>query len=174
MTRPWTIAGLLVMASGVFAGVCASRAASAHAAVAGASQRLAATTGDAQELVRLRVGTQAVSLGPRPSDDTIAEVRRVLTVAGVPSARLRSVQPTGERALRSGSQEVQHREQLVRVTLEPVSLAEVGAFLTNWREASPQWAPSSIELASRSRGNEAEGRYTATITLSALYAAQAG
>ncbi len=173
MKRPWIIAGLLVMASGAFAGVCALRASSARTAAFDASVRLAATTRDAEELVRLRAGSQAVSLGPRPSEDAFAEIRRVLTVAGVPSSRLRSVQPAGERALRSGSLEVQHREQSVRLTLEPVSLAEVGAFLTNWREASPQWAPSTIELASRSRSNEAEGRYTATITLSALYAEQA-
>ena len=81
----------------------------------------------------------------------IAKVSTALTRAGVPVARMTSLSPAGaspvgDTVRLSDHSTVRRVRRSASVTLDPVSLPDLGAFLSAWRGEQPQWRVSSLQL----------------------------
>jgi hypothetical protein len=53
-----------------------------------------------------------------------------------------------------------------------VKPAELGRFLSDWKEQQPLWAITRIDLAHERRRGRNENRYDVTLVLSAIYVDQ--
>ncbi|HYD00520.1 MAG TPA: hypothetical protein VEB22_04780 [Phycisphaerales bacterium] len=107
--------------------------------------------------------------GSRPTDDVIQLSNRVLEAANLPVARLRGVQPEGDRAASATDDRDGRRIAAVRLSLEPLTVQELGAFLAAWRSRQQVWSVARVELNAPASGGRAAGQYRATITVSASY-----
>ena len=101
----------------------------------------------------------------------------MLAQIGIPTQRLKGLSPESDSPISSTSSSIQIpqlRRQSLRLTLESMSVAEIGAFLSAWHESQPMWTPSRIELL-HSRGGTTNpnntNQYDVTVLLSALYVA---
>jgi hypothetical protein len=114
----------------------------------------------AEELARLRgadqPGSQADTQDAEPKLATA--VTGALGAAGLPASALASLSPESESGelLRQGARGASTtgaRTMLVRwratLVLTPLTLPQLGRFLTTWRERSPQWTPSRIDIEPR-------------------------
>ncbi len=153
-------------------GLAWSRASDAVSRANAAALRLASVREDADEVRHLRAREERIAVSERPSHDVIARVGGSLAEVGLPESRLKSVTPVSDRgAAGSGSA---HRVQSVRIVLEPMTLAELGPLLRIWRREHSLWTTSGVELNTASRGRDPEEAYRVTITVSAVYLADAG
>lgn len=171
MVRPTIL--LLVLGSilGIGVSLSAKRLADARARLDGAQSSLAQTRGDINRVLELRAKRQTIAEQKRPDQDIIARVNAVLAEVGIPSDRFDGLRPESDAALpRSGDSQSSYRRQSVRVTLNDLSVTQVGEFLSRWSASQPLWIPTRIEL-THARSNSAEGRYTLNILLSAMYVA---
>jgi hypothetical protein len=167
-SQRWLVVLLAVAASAVIAArVVAWRTAAAE------FNRAAATRASVEEkaarIATLRLQPAVNGFGARPGDDVMSLTTRVLDAAHVPAARLRSVQPEADRTLaddRDG-----RRAATVRLSLEPLTVPELGAFLAAWRSSQQVWSVSRIDLnaAPAAAGGGGAGNYRASIIVSATY-----
>ena len=122
----------------------------------------------AARIASLRSQPAVNGFGARPGDDVMSLATRVLDAAHVPAARLRSVQPDADRTVaddRDG-----RRAATVRLSLEPLTAPELGAFLAAWRSAQQVWSVARIDMnAIPPSGSTPAGNYRATVTVSATY-----
>lgn len=131
----------------------------------------------AAEISRLRAQEQRIEASSRPARDLIARVTQALEQARVPSSRFKSLVQESDVALAPGAGESGGsglRRQALRLTLDDVSVAELGEFLQAWRAAQRVWAVTEIALAHPERGGSANSgsgqQYRATMLITALYA----
>jgi hypothetical protein len=171
MTRP-TIAIALAAAAAlliVLAGL--SRLAGAQRRAESAAARLTSLAADAQEVLDLRSRHATAAAGRRPPQDLIAQVTATLADAGLPADRLRAVEPQSDAPIRAGDRAgPPYRRQVMRLTLEPVSLTELGSVLNLWRTRQRVWAITHVELAATARPDQPDPAYRATLRLTATYA----
>ncbi|MFT3684281.1 MAG: hypothetical protein QM783_05035 [Phycisphaerales bacterium] len=158
---------LLITATvAVGARVLAWRSAAAAFDVAAAGRATVAEK--AARIASLRSLPAVNGFGTRPGEDVMSLATRVLDSAHVPAARLRSVQPEADRVVvddRDG-----RRAATVRLSLEPLTVPELGAFLAAWRSSQQVWSVSRIDMnAVPPGGGAAAGSYRASITVSATY-----
>jgi signal transduction histidine kinase len=64
---------------------------------------------------------------------------------------------------------VSYARRSVGVTLSPVSLAQLGQFIRDWKANQPVWVPTRIDL--NHVGDQAQAAYTVTLRLTATYVA---
>lgn len=138
------------------------RAFSEHADVAAKSARAAA----------LRALAPVSGFGSRPTEDVIQLANRVLEAATLPPARLRSVQSEMDRAIQDDREG--RRLTMARLSLEPLTVPELGAFLSAWRNRQQVWSVTRIELSALTPTRDGpvargQGQYRASITVSASY-----
>lgn len=115
----------------------------AEAVTAGA--RLELVADQTRELSQLRAQAPPELLRERPAPGLTARIAGVVAVAGLPQSALQNVTPELETlvtTVRGGK----YRRMTVRMTLEPVTLPELGRVLSEWRSAEPLWTVSSIDL----------------------------
>ncbi|MDP1662701.1 MAG: hypothetical protein Q8L55_12375 [Phycisphaerales bacterium] len=138
------------------------RAYTAHAEVAAKSARVAT----------LRALPPVSGYGSRPAEDVIQLANRTLEAATLPAARLRSVQPEMDRAIQDDREG--RRLATARLSLEPLTVQELGAFLGAWRSRQQIWSVARIELSAitpaRGGNTHPQGQYRAAVTVSASYA----
>lgn len=105
----------------------------------------------------------------RPDQDVIARVNSVLAEAGIPSDRFGGLRPESDAALPSSTQGVSiYRRQSVRVTLNDLSVQQIGQFLSRWISNQPLWVPTRIEL-THSGDSKNPANYAVSMILSATY-----
>lgn len=150
---------LLLPAMGV-AAVQLFAARAARAESRSAMNRLEATLGQVRTIETLNTRTASWAQRGRPSlaqGGLTTAVNEALASAGLPAASLASLSPAAEMpiALRpsaaSGSGEANTPglaavRQRALLTLAPISLPQVGRFLSAWREAHPDWIVSTIDF----------------------------
>jgi len=154
--------------------VCANRQVQAQSRLEAARISHAQALLDVQEINDLRSRHQVVNAAQRPPQDVIAQVNTVLAEVGIPANRLKSLTPESDSAVNPSSASstpggVQYKRQLLRLTLENLSVQEIGAFLAQWKISQQVWTPIRIELTHVRKQND--NRYDATILLSAIYVA---
>ena len=135
-----------------------------HAAVAAKAGRVTA----------LRALPPVTGYGSRPTDDVIQLTSRVLETANLPAARLRGVQPEADRAVtddRGGGGGDNRRLAAARLGLEPLTVQELGAFLSSWRSSQQVWSIARVDLNALplSGPSRTAGQYRASITVTASY-----
>jgi hypothetical protein len=165
-----TLIALLALAATLLVGwrTLAWRRAAAEFASA-ASFRTAVSEKTAR-IGTLRAQPAVSGFGARPADDVIPLANRVLDTAAIPLPRLRSVQPEADRAIPDDKDG--RRAATVRLAIEPLTIPELGGFLTAWRSTQQVWSVSRIDLSAMSQGQpgaKASGNYRATITVTATY-----
>ena len=162
--RHRVLVALAVILSCVLAvSVQAQRIRSAESEVTGAEVRLASLIEDARVVLRHRAADPTAAEQERPTSDVIALVNRTLTAAGLPTSRFSGCAPEGDVAV-PGSDRL--RRQSVRLQLEPLTVPELGAFLSSLRDETSLWSESSIELSHRSGPDDA---FSVAIVLTAHY-----
>lgn len=123
---------------------------------------------DAKRVLALRTRTQTAAAGLQPQQDVFQQANQTLSAAGLRGVAVRSVTPAGDRALDAKAASPPRRAQSVRIVLGPITVDELGAFLTRWRQDQPLWTITAIDLAS-----PRDATYQATLTASAVYIADA-
>lgn len=134
-----------------------------HAAALTAQQRI---INEAQQIIRLRTKQQRIAEHKRPEQDVIARVNTTLAEAGIPSERFGGLRPESDAALPNTA----YRRQSVRISLDELSIIELGAFLSRWSTTQRLWTPTRIEL-THARSRQGSDRYDATILITATYLA---
>lgn len=185
--RGWTMAFLALGAGSVLGlTLTVRRLANAAGRLESARQACTAALRDAREILDLRSHQQVIQLRQRPTQDVIAQVNAVLADAGIPANRFRSLTPEsessvsappgGSSAAAGGAPAI--KQQSLRLTLENLSLAEIGGFLNQWRMSGSGdeaiWTPTRIELThTRAAGaaSSSTGNYDLALVLTALYLA---
>lgn len=160
--RAWRVAAL------VCAGVVAWRSAAWGAAAAerrGAQRALAQVRAKVQRLAALHAMPPVAGFGARPSDDLLQLAGGTLGAAGLPGSRLRGVQPEPDRTIEADPDG--RRVAAARLTLEPVTPAELGRFMAALRAAQRVWSVDRVELVAQ--GGAAAPGYRATLSLVAPY-----
>lgn len=144
MSRPivyaWTMciaAGVAVVVHGV------ARAVAAYGEVAAARGDLAATTAEALELNLLR--SEGTELPQRPEEGLAAKVTSAMAHAGLAGSLLQSLSPEAQTPIPANRGAAAVRERAT-LSLQGLTLPQVGRFLDAWRAAEPSWVVSSIEL----------------------------
>ncbi len=161
MNRPWWLYAIAIACMALIF-VSAQRFQSVERRAESAERRLTSVRAMASEITQLRARSERVFLGQRPTEDTIAQINATLASAGLPSNAFRSLDPDADTALEGG-----YRRQSVRLTLEPLTPAQLGDFLIAWESVATPWIISGIELAHRPRASDAS--YTVRLVLSATY-----
>ncbi|MCI0353302.1 MAG: hypothetical protein L0Z53_28110 [Acidobacteriales bacterium] len=167
------------MTLGVVAGVLslpimlsAARLNSASSRLTTASLNLEQTIQDAQRILELRAKQQTIAEHKRPDQDVIARVNTVLAESGITSDRFGGLRPESDAAVpHSKANGAAYGRQSVRITLNELSVSQVGAFLARWSQTQPLWIPSRIEL-THSRSATDAGQYTLNLLLSATYVSE--
>ena len=169
MTRRAVLAVLVACAVGAF--VLALRAkglAMARDSVARERAALERTDADLRELAALRDEREVVAAQKRPTQDVIAQVNAVLRDAGLPTTRLKDLQPEADQPL-SG----RYRSQTIRLSLDHLSIEDVGALLAAWRAARTVWTPRAIELTHVAQADGMDGGFDARVVVAATYLSDA-
>ena len=157
------------LACGLFVVVLRVNAlAAAREDVARELQSLEQTASDLREWSELKTQREVVSAAKRPTQDVIAQVNAVLRDAGVPTERLKGLEPESDVALAG-----RYRTQTIRLALEGVTLREVGSFLAAWRAAKTVWTPRSIELTQVVDKDGASSGLDARLVIAATYLSNA-
>lgn len=156
--------GLLLIASG-------RRLVDATTHARTARERLQTVQADLEELARLRALVARAQLGEPPGEDLLARVRAALDRAGVAPDRLQRLSRRGDSPVghAGGQASAIYRTRSELLSLDRVTLSQVGRFLEEWRRTEPLWTVSMIDM-TESRGRGAEpGSYTVQLTLTTTY-----
>src|SRR5262245_23990503 len=136
-------AGLAVAAMGLSARSAIQSRHTAMLAVA----RFEAVSHDAQEFVSLRRATAQIASGKRPPPGIAGQISDALAEAGVSTSALAQLTPEADTPFAADTAGgASARRQSARLTLEPVTLPELGRFLQARRVRHPEWTTSSIQL----------------------------
>jgi hypothetical protein len=129
------------------------------------------TKRDASRILELRSKQQTIAERKRPDQDLIARVNAVLGDAGIPVDRFGGLRPESDAALpASASESILCRRQTIRVSLNELTLSQIGEFVSRWSATHPLWILSRIEL-THSRSEKNSNRYNVSLLLSAIYVA---
>jgi len=152
----------------------ARQLAAADRELGAAQKRLRQTVTMAREVAELRSAQQTVAERKRPDQDVIARVIECLAACGIPSDRFGGLRPEADSAVNeagAGSGGPSRlRKQSVLVTLNDLTVAEIGALLNHWNDRQPLWSASRLELL-HSRDQAKSDRYSLNLLLSATYVA---
>ncbi len=168
---------VLILCGGLLAGLFLPVAASARRLEA-AEARLEAgrdllhrTAADAERVLELRSRQQRVAEDKRPEQDVIARVNACLTRAEIPLERFGGVRPEADAAVAGGGDGARaYRRQAVRISLNRMTVAQLGEFLADWHATQALWTPTRIELV-HGRDKADPGAYDVSILVAATYLA---
>jgi len=120
---------------------------------------------DTAELERLRNARVTALASEPPSDDLLTRVRGVMNTAGLSDGLFQGLRRVGERESRNGTRVYITRSE--RLSLDPLTPREIGAFLDGWTVTQPEWTVDAVTM---NHSRRQTGSYAVTITLSAKYA----
>ncbi len=165
------ILGVWVVALGLPLAISANRLGTAHSELAVGRSSLVRIADSAQRIVDLRGAKQRIAEHKRPEQDVIARVSAALAEAGIAAKHFGGLRPESDAALAgSGHTPVAYRRQSVRVSLNDLSITQLGAFLSQWSATQQLWTPTRIDL-THARSRQGSDRYDATILITATYLA---
>jgi tetratricopeptide (TPR) repeat protein len=170
MSAGLTIFRLAAAVGVLLACLAAWRAASASREAAALHNQASTLAQRVDEIERLRPRRATALLASRPTESVSAALREALAAAGVGDAPLRSVAPGADEPLRTGNaEEAEYRRQSVSVTLAPITVRQLGAFLAAWRDAEPAWIVTRLDLTHAGPDTEPDSTYDARLTLTTPY-----
>lgn len=126
-------------------------------------------TAQAAELASLWSAAPPETRRGRPSGGLASRLAQTVAACGLPQSALHNVTPELESPLTSRGRPL-HRAT-ARLTLEPVTLPELGRFLHQWRTVEPTWTVSSVDLAPSNRpAGEQQKALRAAIVIETVFA----
>jgi hypothetical protein len=137
-------------------------------------------TSAAAEIERLRNATPTVAAGAKPQPNISGQVTDTLVEAGLAPALLTNVTPESDTAIeranagagsRAANPAARYRRQSARLTLEPLTMPDLGRFLATWRTSQPQWTIASINVSPVMAMKNARGKSAASVSSSSASAA---
>jgi hypothetical protein len=115
-----------------------------------------------------RLQTQTARWPAAPADTSLAqEVSAALAAAGLPASTLANLSPDNGTAVPGGPGLVQLRAGL---TLNNVTLPQVGRFLAEWRRRQPSWTVTGIDLIQEQPKADAPNKTGGDLPLQAVLA----
>lgn len=140
---PWSIA-VALGAAGLW--IAGSRASAAHAEAVRERIALEALAAKAGELARLRAALPPIP--PRADAAPLSErLPATLAACGLPAAVLAGVAPGGEATVKSADGAPRARRTSATVSLQGLTLPQLGRVLEAWRAGGSGWTPVRLELA---------------------------
>ncbi|GMV25103.1 MAG: hypothetical protein AMXMBFR58_11340 [Phycisphaerae bacterium] len=124
-----------------------------HKAHAAARDLYLATSSQLTELATLRAARPGFAASDAPSEDLTRRVSRVISAAGLASSVLSNVSPDSDQpagSAKSPGGTPLYLRRSARLTLDGVTLPQLGRFLEAWRAAEPGWIVTSIDLSAAS------------------------
>lgn len=115
------------------------RAFKAHDRLNAAQRHHESVTKSVALIDQLRNTTPSAS--PKPPPNVSGQVADALVEAGLAPALLTNLAPEAETSVGP-----RYRLQAARLTLEPVTLPDLGRFLKVWRSTRPEWTVASITV----------------------------
>lgn len=165
------VLGVWVVALGLPLVISTNRLGTARSQLAGTRSSLVRIADSAQRIVDLRGVQERIAEHKRPEQDVIARVSAALAQAGIAPEHFGGLRPESDAALTgTGHTGIAYRRQSVRVSLNDLSIAQLGAFLSQWSATQRLWTPTRIEL-THARSRRGSDRYDATILITATYLA---
>lgn len=148
------IAAIAVLASVGLLAWSASRVVTALGRADAAHTRLTQIQTAATELAALEQRQPSASLGKRPERNLSGQIADALAEAGLPPTTLASLTPEEDAPItaapstngRPTTNSLAYRRQAARLTLEPLTLPDLGRYLSAWRTRQPEWTTSSIQI----------------------------
>jgi len=107
-----------------------------------ALRQLAVVSADAREIASMRAAAPAEARRKRPTPGLATRIADVVSKAGLPQSALQNLSPETESA--AGTSGL--RKQAARITLDGLTLPELGRFLQEWRVAEPVWTMATIDI----------------------------
>jgi hypothetical protein len=105
-------------------------------------RQLSIVSADAREIAAIRAAAPPESRRHRPPATLATHIADVVSKSGLPQSALQNLSPETE----SGVGSAGLRKETAKLTLEPLTLAELGCFLQEWRKAEPLWTVVSIDI----------------------------
>lgn len=128
--------------------------------------------GEASRVIELRAKRERVAWRERPTADVLALLNAALVDAGIPMDRLQGVGEGVDTPVARGSgTEPLRRRQSMAITLERLTVDQIGRFLARWEEVQDQWSTDRLELTHRRDPHEAD-LYDLRLHISAVYLAR--
>jgi hypothetical protein len=127
---------------------------------------------DAEAIADLRAAAPPESRRHRPPPGLATRLGDVISKAGLPPSSLQNLTPETESAYGSAGL----KRQVAKLTLDGLTLPELGCFLQEWRTAQPLWTVSSIDITPASArmlatpGHATDRPLRATITIETIFA----
>ena len=144
---------LAVVASCVVCAWSGHRYLDARSDASVALHQLELVSTDAREIASVRAAAPPESRRNRPPPGLTTRVANVVSKAGLPQPTLQNLSPENETSVGGSNL----RKQTAKMTLEPLTLPELGKFLEEWRNAEPVWTMTSIDI-TPTRGKAAADR----------------
>ncbi len=101
------------------------------------------------ELGSLRHKAPTFVTADMPSEDLTRRITRSLTMAGLSPSAMTSLTPESDQAAsaaRTSENKPLYIRRSARLTLDGITLPQLGKFLEAWRSSEPGWLASSIDL----------------------------
>lgn len=125
------------------------RAARAEAALDAAVDRHRSITAAAAELRVLTSAAPTVATSAKAQTNISGQVTDALVEAGLAPSLLTTLSPESDSSLPTPANApaaATYRRQAARLTLEPITMPDLGRFLNAWRRQQPQWTVASINV----------------------------
>lgn len=148
----WALASALPLGA---AGVSLARYVTARADAAAERMRLTTVTEHLGELARLRSSAPPWTRQGPPAGGLAPRVSGALAASGLPATALSTLSPEAESGM--GEADLRARRTRAVLTLAPVTLPQLGAFLSEWRTQAPEWTVSSIDLSPQNERDTGAG-----------------
>jgi hypothetical protein len=162
----WAAVALLVGMPAV--AWCAQVYARARGGAERTEARLVAAARAGAELMELRRAAPPELRRGAPEPGIAARLGEAVARAGVPRGAVRAVTPEAE--TRVGGEGAGLRRAAARVTLEPVTVPQLGRVLQEWRTAEPSWRVAGLDLAALAgKASGPDPLLRCTVTLEYLY-----
>ncbi|MHC5027475.1 MAG: hypothetical protein ACYTGR_12040 [Planctomycetota bacterium] len=168
--RPSILVVLLVAVLGFGVMVEARRVAAAEAEVARQLSALIGTRETIASIERHEGLRQTVEERRHPENDLGERVLDALASADVDEARFQGVSALGDQTLPDAGDRIERRRQLASMSLDQMTVAEVGRFLAAWRGANTAWHADGLDVR-HTTGAGSAARFTMTMRVSAIYIA---
>jgi hypothetical protein len=161
------VLSLAIVLGAIAASLSLARTHAAAAECRSAALRHAEATRLAQQIGALRKSHQFLSTAGPPESDLSPRVLVAMETSGIEAFRLKSVRPSAESVIASGSATggAAIHSRTVDVVLEPLAMVELGALLSAWHFREPTWPVTTVELRSiegTARRFSARLRFTCT------------
>jgi len=97
------------------------------------------------EIQRLRQTQATIASAAKPQPNLSGQIADVLVEAGLSPNLLTNLTPEPDAAVTLGTSHG-YRRQVARLTLESISMPDLGRFLGSWTNSQPEWTISAITI----------------------------